>query len=436
MLLIYIGRPSNRAKYIFHLIFHDLLGLDYDLVSNTDQFLAFQGPKLSYGSRPLADELFQQSSGLLFETGTDIGEPEVLEKDGSRLIFPVSHPASAFPFDLFSASFYFVTRYEEYTTGYRDQHGRFIPGQSIASRLGFLDNPVVNRWALELAEILRKRFPELTIPGDKFTFLPTIDIDSAYAYRYKGALRNLGGVARDISHGKLRDVRKRCMVLNGRERDPFDTYDYISTLHGKYQLQPVFFILLGNYGPNDKNLAFTNPRFRELIKRLAKDHEVGIHPSYASHALPVRLKTEIARLSEIIDREVTCSRQHFLRFTLPQTFRDLASLGIRHEFSMGYAQEPGFRAGICTPHLFFDLHENKTTHMMIHPFAVMDGTLTDYKNYTPLQATSMINDLLRKVKEVNGTFISIWHNESLSDQNRWRGWRTVYEYLVQEAVNK
>lgn len=436
MLLIHIRKPSNRAVYIFHLIVHDLLGMDCELVSDTARFLAFEGPKLSYGDQPLADELFQQSAGLLFETGTGTGVPEILEKEGSRLIFPVTHPASAFPFDLFSASFYLVSRYEEYGSGHRDRHGRFIPGESIACRLGFLGKPVVNQWAIKLAEVLRKRFPELPVADRKFAFLPTIDIDSAYAYRFKGIPRTFGGVALDIARGNLKDIRQRFRVLSGRERDPFDTFDYISDLHAKYHLRPAFFILLGNYGRNDKNLPFTNPRFRELVRSLAKEHEVGIHPSYASHDTPERLKTEITRLADITGREVTCSRQHFLRFELPQTFRDLTSLGIRHEFSMGYAQEPGFRAGICTPFPFFDLQEDKTTDLTIHPFQVMDGTLTDYKIYTPVQATSIITELIREVKAVNGSFISIWHNESLSDQKRWQGWRAIYEHLVQEAVNK
>ena len=159
MLLIHIRKPSNRVRYVFHLIVHDLLGMDFELVTDADRFLACQGPKLSYGTQPLADELFQQSSGLLYETGIDAGEPEILEREGSRLIFPVTHPASAFPFDLFSASFYLVSRYEEYGPGHRDQHGRFMPGYSISSRLGFLGKPVVNRWVLDFAQILRKRFP-------------------------------------------------------------------------------------------------------------------------------------------------------------------------------------------------------------------------------------------------------------------------------------
>jgi hypothetical protein len=435
MVLIFTRELTNRIRYIFHLFFHDLLEIDFTLVSDADQFLAYMGPKFSYGHQPLADEFFVQAADLLFEKGIVTHEPECADRGGAKVLYPVKDPASAFPFDLFAAGFYLVTRFEEYSSTHRDQHGRFIPFQSIAYRSGFLDKPVVNRWALEFADVLRQVFPDLQIPGKNFTFTPTIDIDSAYAYRYKGTLRNLGGYFRALAHGDFKEVNERFRVLIGRIRDPFDTYEYISSIHKKYGIDPVYFILLGDYGPNDKNLAFTHPHFRDLIKKLAINNEVGIHPSYASHDSPAMLKTEISRLADIINRKVTFSRQHFLRVTLPQTYRNLISTGILHEFSIGYAQEPGFRAGICTPFLFYDLSEDQPTHLRIHPFAVMDGTLRDYKNCTPQQAISIITDLIREVKAVNGTFISIWHNESLSDQKRWEGWRAVYQQMIHFAVN-
>lgn len=436
MLLIFNSQPSNRADYIFHLIMGELLGIEHKVVSDPDQFGSFSGPKFSYGSEPLADEVFLQSAGLLSENGFSRGEPEMAGKEGSMVLFPVRHLASALPFDLFSASFYLVTRYEEYGSVTRDEHDRFLPENSIAYQMGCHGTPVVNRWALSWAEVLRERFPDLPGAGTKFTFLPTVDVDQAYAYRYKGGLRNMGGLVRDLLHGNIPDTVQRYRVLTGLERDPFDTYDYISAIHEKYRLRPVFFILLGDHGPNDKNISHTHPRLRELIQNLAKDHEVGIHPSYASFTSPERLKTEIERLAAIIGREVTCSRQHFLRFRLPQTFRDLMNLGIRNEFSMGYAQEPGFRAGICTPYFFFDLAVNKTTPLRIHPFTVMDGTLADYKKYTQWQAENAVLELLNEVKTVGGTFISIWHNESLSDQKRWHGWRGVYEKMAQMAMDE
>jgi len=45
----------------------------------------------------------------------------------------------------------------------------------------------------------------------------------------------------------------------------------------------------------------------------------------------------------------------------------------------------------------------------------------------------MIKFIIDKVKKVNGTFISLWHNESLSEKWRWKGWRIVYDRLLEYA---
>jgi len=100
------------------------------------------------------------------------------------------------------------------------------------------------------------------------------------------------------------------------------------------------------------------------------------------------------------------------------------------DYTMGYAAEPGFRAGICTPFYFYDLDYETETKLLVYPFTVMDGTLRDYKDVGIEEAKAIIQSLIYEVKAVNGTFISLWHNESLSDQGRWKGWREVYTYLL------
>jgi hypothetical protein len=74
------------------------------------------------------------------------------------------------------------------------------------------------------------------------------------------------------------------------------------------------------------------------------------------------------------------------------------------------------------------------TKLRIHPFAVMDGTLRDYMMLSAEEAVVEIKKLIKEVKAVNGTFISLWHNESLSNQLRWTGWQKVYEELLTAAV--
>jgi signal transduction histidine kinase len=101
---------------------------------------------------------------------------------------------------------------------------------------------------------------------------------------------------------------------------------------------------------------------------------------------------------------------------------------------MGYADYAGFRASICTPFPFYDLDQDLPTNLVIHPFAVMDGTLKDYMKLSPEKATETINELISEVKRVGGTFMPLWHNQSLNNEDEWKGWLDVYINMVKEAV--
>ena len=72
--------------------------------------------------------------------------------------------------------------------------------------------------------------------------------------------------------------------------------------------------------------------------------------------------------------------------------------------------------------------------MLITPFQIMDGTLNHYENLSPDQATKKIKDIITVIKNNNGTFVSLWHNSSLSEVNEWKNWTKVYETLVKNAT--
>ena len=63
----------------------------------------------------------------------------------------------------------------------------------------------------------------------------------------------------------------------------------------------------------------------------------------------------------------------------------------------------------------------------------MDGTLNHYENLSPDQATKKIKDIITVIKNNNGTFVSLWHNSSLSEVNEWKNWTKVYENLLLNA---
>jgi len=434
-LLIFVSKKTNRLRYTFKLVFSDLLKYPYKLTTNLDEFQSSDLPKFIYNDKPSSDDLFFRSTELLLQRGIENPFLDPFDFEGIKAFFPVYDDESVLPFDVFAAIFYLTARYEEYQPYVRDEHGRFTAHLSISTELDILRKPVVNIWALKIKAILKEKYPSLKFRQLKFRFVPTYDIDSAFAYSQKGFIRSLGGYVLDIKDFNWEKVAQRTRVLTRMEKDPYNTFDLQIEYQKQNKLRPIYFILFGRYGQYDKNLNVRNKTFRQKIKKIGDYAQIGIHPSYNTIEYPERLSFEIDNLSRVINKEVSRSRQHFLRLMLPQTYRNLVEHDITDDYSMGYAALPGFRAGICSSYNFYDLDMEGETKLRIHPFAVMDGTLKDYMDLTPADAIEQIRVLINEVKAVNGTFISLWHNDTFSNQHRWVGWLRVYEELLKMAVD-
>lgn len=432
MLLIYTHKITHRNKYAFNLVFKDILGVDFTLSDDSEQLKNYTGAKLSYTHQAVAEELHFTARHLLFETGITEQNIATFDHRGSKVFFATGK-ASALPFDVFAAAFYLVSRYEEYLPHIRDEHDRFDAKDSLAFASDFLQKPVVNIWAQWIRELIATRFPEIIFPEKKYEFVSTIDVDNAYAYREKGLTRSVGGYLKSLSQFNFPEVRERSRVLLGLQKDPYDTYDFQLGILKKYKFKSIYFFLLGDYGVNDKNLPIESKKFQSLIKMLGDYAQVGIHPSYGSNKSTEQLKKEVMRLSKVLHREVTQSRQHFLKLTLPETYRNLIDLDITDDYTMGFASQVGFRASICTPFNFYDLDMELETKLKVHPFAVMEGTLKYYMKVRPEDAMSKIRPLIDEVKAVNGMFMSLWHNDTLNDQKLWKGWQKVYVEMVEYA---
>lgn len=434
MILVYSHKITPRVKYIYKHIFTRILSADIDFTSKVEEFVAFNGPKLSYTKLPLGKEFFIRSHDLLFEQGVNDIDINIQKWDEVPCFFNTG-AKSAIPFDIFAASFYLISRYEEYLPHVKDIHERFTAGQSLAFKFRFLEKPVIDIWAFKLRDKLQERFPEYVFVGRKYTFISTIDIDNAYAYKHKSMVRTMGGLITDFFRFRLRSFWDRLAVLTNIKKDPFLTFERILSLHTAYQINTVFFFLVGDYTTFDTNVSAAKNKFRLLIKHVADYATVGLHPSYFTMRDSKMLKKEKERLESITNIPTEKSRQHFLRFSLPETYQNLIDLEIFEDYSMGYASNVGFRASTCTPFYFYDLDFEIQTPLKIYPFAFMDTTLNDYLKLTPKQAVGRIRGLQREVEAVNGFFITLFHNESLSGYKRWKGWQKVYEAMLNIAVN-
>ncbi len=429
MLLVYSPQKNNRLQYIVKFLFRNICGFEYVVTSSSEDFLNFKGAKINYSAREIPGEHIQiVPDGLLHEKGFREIQPEVTQKDGLVVLFPDKSENNLcdMGYDIFSMAFYLVSRYEEYLPFIEDRYGRFEADQSFSFQKGFLEIPVIDKSTLLLKEKILSKFPFLDSNQRKFEFIPTYDIDVAYAYRGRGISRNTLAVSKDLLTFNFGNLGNRLKVLLNKASDPFDTYEFQLNLQKQYQLNPVYFFHVGDYGAYDKNISVYSPPYIHLCKMLGDYAETGVHPSFASHYKKNRLKKEIFRLSELLNREIENSRQHYLKIHLPDTYQNLIKNNIKKDFSMGYATHTGFRAGTCTPFPWYDLTSETETPLQVFPVTVMDASLKTYMNLGIEASIDKCKKLADEVKSVEGTFISLWHNDALSNFGLWKNWRKVY----------
>ena len=187
-------------------------------------------------------------------------------------------------------------------------------------------------------------------------------------------------------------------------------------------------------GKYDKNILPANTAMQSLIRQHADKYTVGIHPSWQSGDEHSLLGKEIKILEGISGKTVTTSRQHFIRFTLPDTFRRLLAAGIKEDYSMGYGSINGFRASVASPFFWYDLEKEEQTDLLLHPFCYMEANSFYEQKVSSQEALEEMLHYLNEVKKVNGTLITLWHNTFLGTDPFFAGWREVYQQFIKEAA--
>nr|WP_196890656.1 polysaccharide deacetylase family protein [Aureivirga marina] len=430
MILVYSHKITPRLTYIFRHFFVRILQVPVSFTTNISEFVAFNGPKLTYAKQALGKEFFIRSHDLLFQQGIQDVEISMNSWDDIPCFFSTVN--STIPFDIFAAGFYLLSRYEEYFPHKEDQYERFPANESLAYKSGFLELPVIDIWAFKFLKVLQDRYPDFEPKKREFNYISTFDVDIAFDYKHKGMIRTLGGTSRDILNLRIGKLIHRYLSIFGLKKDPFDAFDRILQIQERYNIKTLFFFQIGDYTTYDKNISATNTKFRSLIKSVSDYADIGLHPSYFTMRNGDKLKKEKNRLEKIVNRPVCKSRQHFLRLDLPETYQNLIDLEIMEDYTMGYASHIGFRASTCTPFYFYDLDYEIQTPLKVFPFAVMDATLRDYLKLKPKEAFRKMVAIKNEVRAVNGTLITLFHNEIFSKNERWKGWENMYEGFIKE----
>lgn len=415
MLLIYTPTITNRICYIFDLFFHNILNTDFEITDDERKFLSYTGAKFSYSKQPLTDELFFEQKGTLLLEKTIRPQEIGLEK------------TQQLPFDVFTTAFYLVSRYEEYLPHEPDMHGRFKPTDSTAFRLGFLNKPIIDEYALAVRGKILEKYPDEKIAEKRFKTINTVDVDLAYKYRYRNVFVSIGGLMRDVLNGNLKEITERIKVVLKRLPDPFQTFEFIESKSGGKPL--IFFWQLGDRkGKYDKNASHEISEFRDLIRHFAD--KSGIHLSYSSHAKADGFGEEIMRLKNIIATNVKRNRFHYLKMQLPNDYRTLINTGITEDYTMGYSKHEGFRASIARPFYWYDLGKDEATNLLVVPFMFMDTYFRD-SDISADEIKTRIKDIISQTQKVNGTLVALWHNNTFAETRI--DWKEIFEWFNKQT---
>lgn len=424
MLLIYTPQSTTRLQYICKFIFDEILHTSYSLTLDEVNFDKYEGNKINYSHKEFKNSFQIAPHGLLFQSGIKMQQINCFKENDVTCFFKNNN--GNYSFDIFAAAFYLITRYEEYLPHTKDIYGRYAHENSIAHKENFLHIPLVNIWLNSFSLILQQNFPTLIFQLSTFNYLPTYDIDMAWSYKEKGFVRNTLGFIKKPSI-------KRLTTLLGKNEDPFDCYDFLDELHTQYNLKPLYFFLVAKEnGQYDKNILPDNEAMKELIKTHAEKYDIGIHPSWKSYDDIEILKEEKEILESITSTEIKSSRQHYIKFSLPEGYKRLIEAEVKNEYSMGYGTINGFRASVALPFWWYDLSNEKITTLRIHSFCFMDSNCFYAQKISVDQSYEELMHYYEENKKVNGKMITIFHNSILGSGKEFYGWADLYKNFISQ----
>ncbi len=327
-------------------------------------------------------------------------------------------------FDLFGYAFYLLSRCDEHFTEYFDEWGRFQSGGCIQKQWGEVERAYLDEWRTHLISLLGledKRIAQHEL---------TIDIDSPFAFKYKSFLFHMGGLVNDVLRGRWDWVKSRVQVMLGHS-DPYDTYATLNAMSQEHHINLRYFVLCAERSALDRGMSVHQEKgWKHLMSRLAAQ-EWGWHPSFAGHANKLKHRAELERLQQRSSVKIQSVRFHYLKENLFQMSPRLLSWGIVENYSMGFAETVGYRAGTSRSFHWYDWQSDAVSELKLVPFWGMDVTLKKYLRLTPQEALEKVAQASQYASDIHADWRMIWHNESVNDWSEWKGWGVVLKKFIQ-----
>jgi len=426
MLLIHVEYRSPRVHYVIRQVFERVLRLPFRIVASAEEFRSAAGPRLSYGTQVFEGAIHVPWSGAIEQV--PLSDPELGWHNGQQALFPVG-----VGHDLFAGMFFLLSLADELRSTDYDEHGRVRSSSLFSVRKGLADRPWVDEQAIRLGQHIERTWPGTWGGRSPYRHVVTVDMDNIQRYAGRPLHRAFGATVKDLARGEFDAVVERWLVRSGRKEDPFFNAMMRLEATGALVDRSILFCLVAGQGAHDHAASIDHPASKVMLRRMAQHVEMGLHPSYLSSEKEGLVNDERGRLQRAWGGPINLTRQHFLRWRLPNTLRYLADLGFTEEHSLGFTDRAGFRVSTCTPFPWYDLQAEEETSLMLWPFAAMDSALIEQMGQSPAEVVRSMCAMSDAVRSVQGTFVSVWHDRYLSGHREFAPWPAVFEQVVQYA---
>lgn len=395
MLLVYTHKITPRLTYIFKHIFENMLNIEIGFTAKVDVFVAHSGPKFSYTNKPLGDEFFIASHTLLFEQGV-INQNLKIQKWEDMPIFFVTNKNGLFPFDIFASSFFLLTRYEEALPHIKTDLGYFNFLDSIAYKYNFLEKPIIDIWVFKLYKIMSKRFEEISqsLHGRPSKEI-LLEVHIPYKYLHHSFLMIFGNFFSSIWKINLRDLVHQILVLLRIKKDPYDSFDSWNELFENSSLNPKVFFLFAKNSSYQSTFSIFNFNYRRIIKGIGDYFNLGILASVQAQLFPnEQLKKEKKDFQDVTHKTITCIRFSNGIRDVTLDYENLSNNEFNNDYSMGYLNQIGFRAGTATPYNFYDISNEFQLPLKIHPIFANEKGIKKIESSDPFEKLGKYYDCL------------------------------------------
>lgn len=428
----------KAVSYTLKCLLGEFLGLDYEIVASEEQsdFIISNGHKslrisnIFFKNKPASQLYTEKNIPERVESGEILVDEKacpVVSIYGANRLERLSEHHLQLHADIVGSTFFMLSRWEEAVVDRKDLHNRFDYPASLAVKQGFYQRPVVNEYVDLLWELLRFLNPELEKNPRRYTCVATSDIDSLR--KWKKPKRLFESIYINMKHGRpayaFRDLQNYFVSQSNFKRDCYNNLDYL--VEKTKGLQTIFYLKTGFSHPkHDKNRYRLEDYRSELNEAAAQNVKFGIHPHYNTFLSSEELQKEVDMLQAFLAKPVELVRQHYLRFSIPDTWNIQADAGLKTDSTMVYPHRGGFRNGVCYRFPVYDFKSDKETGLYESPLILME---TSYLNTGFKHLITDAKALVQAVQKYRGDFVFLWHNGNLI----YPGQRRCFEDLLEVA---